>query len=550
MKCPGATLPAPVPGAQTLPRPLRPLLAGLLPLLAACTAAPVGLDQVLESELDELRWHWGDLHAHSAWSFDGCENPELDCIHDAAGPASAFFERAEAVGLDFAALTDHAEPDLYRYAADELHPTGATLDIWQGQQLSVVQAEGGPVLPLLGYEWTANHNAGNTDGPGTHRTVLLGADRACPAYRVAGRSLPPDGHLPEVGERAFLQEDRPILPSPYSLWQALDEAILAPGCEPLRWLSFAHHPAYLNPQQTDWSDPENAPHREQLVEIHSEHGSSECFDPEAEGCDFALNHEQGYAPRGSVQAALDRGFQLGFVGGTDSHDSHPGSVEDGPSRVAQWSDEAPYELIQQFAPGGLTGVFAPKPLNRERLFEALSARRTLASSGPRLELHAWAVGRNGDRYLPGELIPRWNMPVGLVLVLGELDPRGEHRWEDFEEVVIERIASGGRIVSFGSGEAFGDSWEPQPDESWTYLRVRLLRGEASTGYPSLLGEERIWLSPWFTDAPSGCSAAPAGPPILWPLLVLLLAQRAKRTRATASQASASSAGPIQAQRPG
>lgn len=518
-------------------------------ILVGCQPAPVGLDVDGATEFDELRWHWGDLHAHSAWSFDGCENPALDCIHDAAGPASAFFGRAEERGLDFVALTDHAEPDLYRFASDELHEAGGTLAIWQGQQLNVVQAEGGTVVPLLGYEWTANHTSVQTRGPGTHRTVLLGASTACPSYRVAGRSLPADGHVPEVGERAFLQDDREIISSPFELWRALDAALLDPDCEPVSWLSFAHHPAYSNPQQTDWSDADNAPLREELVEIHSEHGSSECFDPDADGCGFALNDDQGYVPRGSVQAALDRGFVLGFVGGTDSHDSHPGSVDDGPSKVAQWSDEAPYDLIQHFTPGGLTGVFAPEGLDRDSLFDALRRRRTMASSGPRMEAYAWAVGRDGARYLPGELIPRWNMPVGLVLVLGDMDERGTHRWEDFEDVVIERVAAGGQVVSFGSGEAFGDSWNPDPSERWTYLRVRLLRGEASTGHPSLLGEERIWLSPWFTDAPPSCASA-GGRASPWPLLGLLFAYRTKRTRATASQARASAAGPAQAQRGG
>ncbi len=517
----------------------------LLPLLLACAPARLEPEEEPAFGEDGLHWFWGDLHAHSAWSFDGCENPALDCAHDADGPATAFYERARARGLDFAALTDHAEPDLYQYGPDALHEEGATLEIWNGQQLAVVKAEDGPVLPILGYEWTANHNATNPDGPGTHRTVLLGAPTACAAYRVAGRSLPPDGHIPDVGDRAFLQGDRLIEPTPIGLWRALDAATLSPACTPTRWLSFAHHPAYRNPQRTDWSEPENAPLRESLVEIHSEHGSSECYDPVAYGCDFAINHAQGYSSRGSVQAALDHGFQLGFVGGTDSHDSHPGSVEDGPSYVAQWSDDEEGGLIQQFAPGALTGVLSHDPLDRDALFDALQARRTLATSGPRVELTAWAVGRNGDRYLPGEHIPRWNQPALLVLVLGELDPRGEHRWEDFEEIVIERVSSGGRVVAIGPGEAFGDRWDPRADETWTYLRVRLLRGAASSGHPSLNGEERLWLSPWFTDpAGAGCQSAPAPPLVLLPLALLY---NRKRPTATSHQASASPAGSAQAQ---
>lgn len=517
--------------------------------LASCAPASVGLDSGL-GPVEDLVWVWGDLHAHSNWSYDGCENPDHECTHDAAGPGSRFFSEAAAEGLDFAALTDHAEADLYQFAPDLLHATGAEYDVWDGQQLLTVVADGGPVLPLLGYEWTAVHNREHQEGPGSHRTVILGAARACPAYRVAGTWLPPGGHLPEVGHRAYIQGDRVVEPTPAGLWQALDRALFDPSCEPVRWASFAHHPAYLTPQATDWSQKDNQPARETVVEIYSEHGSSECLDTSLDGCGWAINEAQGYHPAGSIQAALDRGFRLGFVGGTDGHDARPGSVHDGPSHVAQWSDKDGDPQLQ-FAPGGLTGLLVRPPLDRDQVLDALLARRSVATSGPRIDLAAWATGKDGTTYLPGQAIPRWNLPAGLVLVLGELDPRGDLSWADLEDVAVERVTDGGRVVSSGGGEAFGDSWDPRPDERWTYLRVRLDRaGEPEDGDP-LGGEERIWLSPWFVEESGGCSTAGAGVRLPWVGLLLLLSRRAQRTKrssATSSQAAASAAGPSQAAR--
>jgi len=474
-------------------------------LLCACGPGTVRLPSDT-GQPGDLQWFWGDLHAHSGWSYDGCEEPDDACTHLPAGPGSDFYAEAAEAGLDFAALTDHAEADYYRFAADDLHPTGGTYDVWQGQELLASQADGGPVVPILGYEWTAAKDEAHGVTPGSHRTVLLADTQACGAYRIPGSWLPEDGFVPEQGDRRFIQEQAPDRTTPPELWAGLYQAALSPGCTSVRWLTFAHHSAYVVPQATDWAVASNAPLSEQVVEMYSEHGSSECRDTSKDGCGWALNDAQGYLPSGSVQAALDRGYALSFVGGTDSHDGRPGSLADGPSAVAHWAEDSESPQ-RQFTGGGLTGLLAPAPLGRDGIFDALQARRTIATSGPRPQLVALATGQDGTAYLPGAPIPRWNLPAGIVLVLGDLDPRGGRSWDDYGDVLVERVTDGGRVVAWGAGTAFGDRWDPPSDESWTYLRVRIaVKGPVMATDPKQ-GEERVWISPWFAGPADGCSTA-------------------------------------------
>ena len=94
----------------------------------------------------------------------------------------------------------------------------------------------------------------------------------------------------------------------------------------------------------NWNCP-HRPDRQRLIEICSAWGISE------EG-----------GPR-SVRHALDMGYQFGFIGGTDNHSAEPGNP-----------------LI-----GGITGVYAAT-LTREAIFDALIARHTFATNGPRMSI--------------------------------------------------------------------------------------------------------------------------------------------------------------------
>src|SRR5687768_2247265 len=72
-----------------------------------------------------VRVAWGDVHNHTNLSQDGCEDSEAACGPDSFLPGEAVFANAQANGLDFAAMTDHAEFSRYQRDADAVD-----LDVW------------------------------------------------------------------------------------------------------------------------------------------------------------------------------------------------------------------------------------------------------------------------------------------------------------------------------------------------------------------------------------------------------------------------------------
>jgi hypothetical protein len=148
---------------------------------------------------------------------------------------------------------------------------------------------------------------------------------------------------------------------PRLLWKALEGSSA---------LSFAHHSAG-GPVSTQW-DYAPPPELEPVTEIVSVHGSSEASDTPGK---IYSSVEGNF-----VRDALGRGYRFGFIGSGDSHDGHPGLVHlAGPS-------------------GGLAAIFAEET-TRQSVLDALKARRTYATNGPRLWLRTWL----DEREMGGEL---------------------------------------------------------------------------------------------------------------------------------------------------
>ena len=138
-------------------------------------------------------------------------------------------------------------------------------------------------------------------------------------------------------------------------------------------MTFAHHSAG-GPVATDWRIAPD-PVLEPLTEIVSVHGSSEAPDSP-----FPI-----YRPLAGnfVRDVLDDGYRLGFVGGGDGHDGHPGLTHLASPQM-----------------GGLAAILA-EDLTRESILEAMRARRVYATNGPRIVLRV-TLGRSahGFSYRP------------------------------------------------------------------------------------------------------------------------------------------------------
>jgi len=402
---------------------------------------------------------WGDPHAHSNLSQDGCEVYEDSCRSREETAAADFFAQAIARGLDWAAITDHAE---YSY----LYPEGTEDEyiIWQQQQDLALAADDGTFLPLIGYEWTNLHG---------HRSVIFEQISACGAFRVSGKAEPED--VVRLGIGDTLIADNPIQAlTPPDLWAALDEA--AKSCATSRVFSIPHHTAMRLPEPVVWEDDLNTPdlRYERLVEITSEHGTSECIDLDAENCRYRIKTIGGYSPEGSIQTMLQLGYDLGFIGGTDSHDSRPGSTEDDPSCVSL-DGEGDVEIPCHEYPGGLTGVMYAGRLDRESLFDGLEARNTLAVSAVPVDARAVLVSDDA-LYFPGDDVPAGTYTLHVdvptdqasVLSIEAMDQDGDRRH-------LMDAPIGSAALELAAGDA-------------VYLRVRMeIDGT----------EERIWVSPFF-----------------------------------------------------
>ena len=250
------------------------------------------------------------------------------------------------------------------------------------------------------------------------------------------------------GHRHVLVFDRdplPILSSlderydhPTELWQALRGR---------QALTIAHHSAG-GPIATDWTIPPD-PVLEPVTEVVSVHGSSEAQDSPK----LIYRPVPGNFVR---DGALGRGYRLGFVGSTDGHDGHPG--------LAHLAG----------ASGGLVAVWADT-LTRADVLAALRARRTYATSGPRILLRVLLGGyRMGQelvvrdrRILPGA---RDRIPMDeSTLWVQVLAPSAIERVDLVQAGRVEPVPCDGRECSFVV--------EPASLRSGDFLYVRAVQSD-------------------------------------------------------------------------
>jgi hypothetical protein len=247
-------------------------------------------------------------------------------------------------------------------------------------------------------------------------------------------------HVLYFGDRGdVLSSVDPDYESPLQLWDALRG-------QPA--LTIAHHTAG-GPIATNWEIPPD-PELEPVTEVASVHGSSEAPDSPR----VIYQPVEGHFARD----ALDRGYRLGFVGSGDSHDGHPGL-----SHLASPS-------------GGLVAILAAER-TREGVLAALRARRTYATNGPRIVLHATLDGA------PMGSAPAADSDGRRLLEVLTVAPEALDR--------IDLIRSGAVVRTFpGTGSREMRLSEPVdglgPGE---YLYVRVVQTDGGAA----------WSSPFFID---------------------------------------------------
>jgi hypothetical protein len=223
------------------------------------------------------------------------------------------------------------------------------------------------------------------------------------------------------------------------------------------------------------------------LEIYSRHGNSEeCepeFDPVWQVCD----------PDRTALAALDPGgnaLHLGFIGGTDEHDTHPGGVCRRDTQMAQ----------HPFG-GGLTVAALPEgaTFDRAALYDAIASRSTYATSGPLLPVTvSYRLGGQVVGGLGQDLI----VPEGAPL---QVEVRVPAEYQDLVTGVTviaprERVA----LISDGAGRYLGQVGD-QDRPVWVYVRV-LVDGGAWYGEDGCDDggadtSEYLWLSPSWLALP-------------------------------------------------
>jgi len=217
-------------------------------------------------EIDGKRYEllWGDLHRHTAISWDGAYDGSLEDLYRYA---------LDAASLDFVAVTDHGAGQHREYPW------------WLTQKSADMFLIPNRFTPLFGYERSLRYPFG-------HRNIIQRrrGHRPIPPFRQAGGS---------VGDIAPNDTQR--------LWQLLD---------PADSITIPHTTATR--MGTNWQ--EGPSELEPLVELYQgfrnsyeSPGAPKTPPPDAPG---------GVTTDGYVSAALAQRFRLGFIASSDHRSSH------------------------------------------------------------------------------------------------------------------------------------------------------------------------------------------------------------------------------------
>ncbi|GDX80366.1 hypothetical protein LBMAG42_21770 [Deltaproteobacteria bacterium] len=415
--------------------------------------------------------YFGDPHVHTGVSEDGC-SADLGEIDASCNAFSDIVDFAVGQGLTWFVLTDHVNGEKFRTAA------GAE-DDWRRTVDAALSASG--VLVLPGAEVFLE----TASDPLGHRSVFFFADALPGLQRV---TVGPSGVSSYVDSCAAVQA-----------WTRDLEARFGPV------LLVPHHPAAPSPMPTDW---DCLTENDAAVEVYSQWGNSLRVGSAAQpwaSYDAMVGDAGSRDPAaGTVYQALTkrRDHPLGFMAGTDHHDTTPGAV------CTPWS-ESKYG-------GGLTGVALPEgvPLSRASLFEAIKARHTYATTGPRVPVEVAVFDASGA-YVGGmgDLVDR----TGRITFRVTVD--SPEVWDDELRGVTTILPVGGdpetdvrrALVRVAPGVFEGVVDVPGGASTHIPVYVELLLDGPNAHPPGCVDEpvgqaveatERVWTSPTWFGPPS------------------------------------------------
>ncbi|MFW9851144.1 MAG: DUF3604 domain-containing protein, partial [Candidatus Thorarchaeota archaeon] len=270
----------------------------------------------------EPRLYWGDIHGHTMLS-DGSGLPD-----------DSYYYARYIAGLDFCAITDHAEIMTF---------VPGSFDILETETNRAYEPS--EFVTFHGLEWTYVVTG--------HYTCIFSGDE-----------LIKDPIL------SYLH-----VPNNEMLWSTLDDFTDRTGC---RALALPHHTTQ-NAYVQDWTYLN--PKYVKIAEVSSVHGEFLFEQRHPYNYVGAIDPPRVYLNGSSIMDAFKMGYRMTLYSSGDQHDGHPGhSLSHTPAAVGYqrpWSwwntrNEHPY-------PSGLTAVYADA-LTRESIFTGLEMQRIFACS--------------------------------------------------------------------------------------------------------------------------------------------------------------------------
>ncbi|MBI5551064.1 MAG: DUF3604 domain-containing protein [Desulfobacterales bacterium] len=481
--------------------------------------------------------YFGDTHVHTSYSLDayigGARLTPDEAYQFAQGKEVVVNGLKHSIGrpLDWAAVSDHAEfiGEMYstqvagapggdnpmleelrhlktadeqrawfgKYVVKNMrgenpsHPPfyagpGTTKSAWQAVALAAVRDNyhPGKFTTLAGFEWSAAQNEGNM-----HRNVIF-RDLTVPDMPFSALDSPNEEKL-----WAWMAEQ-----------EKMGSRLLAipHNSNGSKGLMFAPLDKAGRPLSAEYARLRS--HYERLIEMMQIKGNSEVhrkFWPADEFADFENGDSVGtfsgrtFKKENFVRWAVTKGlayeaklgenpYRLGFIGGTDNHNGLPGDVAendyigshgpaDGTLKERREGEIDGWIKAKESNPGSLAGVWATRN-TRAAIWDALAARETFVTSGPRIKPRFFGGATLGATQDPVELVKQGyarGVSMGGTLKALERAPTFTvHAQKDPDGANLDRI----QIIK-GWVNAKGEPQERIFDVAWSGNRKPNAKGK-------------------------------------------------------------------------